>query len=140
MGTKTNMEVGVDPTLLVKFKTLQNKIEETVRRMDVSSKSIDIYRRKLQSDGKLPPDKLAQFKILAMEYKKDSEDIVTMQEEFAAVQEEINTQDGGVIEVGNLVYPGVKVVVVDATLYVREIVKNVRFVRDGADVIARHMY
>jgi len=75
-----------------------------------------------------------------MEYKKDSEDIVTMQEEFAAVQEEINTQDGGVIEVGNLVYPGVKVVVVDATLYVREIVKNVRFVRDGADVIARHMY
>ena len=140
MGTKTNMEVGVDPTLLVKFKTLQNKIEETVRRMDVSSKSIDLYRRKLQSDGKLPPDKLAQFKILAMEYKKDSEDIVTMQEEFAAVQEEINTQDGGVIEVGNLVYPGVKVVVVDATLYVREIVKNVRFVRDGADVIARHMY
>jgi len=140
MGTKTNMEVGVDPTLLVKFKTLQNKIEETVRRMDVSSKSIDLYRRKLQSDGKLPPDKLAQFKLLAMEYKKDSEDIVTMQEEFAAVQEEINTQDGGVIEVGNLVYPGVKVVVVDATLYVREIVKNVRFVRDGADVIARHMY
>ena len=56
------------------------------------------------------------------------------------MQEEINTQDGGVIEVGNLVYPGVKVVVVDATLYVREIVKNVRFVRDGADVIARHMY
>ena len=49
-------------------------------------------------------------------------------------------QDGGVIEVGNRVYPGVKVVVVDATLYVRNEVRGVKFVRDGADVIAKHLY
>ena len=63
-----------------------------------------------------------------------------MQEEFTRLHEEIEKQDGGVIEVGNTVYPGVKIVVVDATAYIREIIKNVRFVRDGADVIARHMH
>lgn len=140
MGTKTNMEVGVDPTLLMRYKTLQNKIEETIQRMEVSSKSIELYSRKLQNGEKLPPEKLAQFKLLAMEYKRDNDNIVLMQEEFNNIQEEIDKQDGGVIEVGNIVYPGVKVVVVDATLYIRDMVKNVRFVRDGADVIARHMY
>jgi len=140
MGTKTNMEVGVDPTLLVKYKKLNDKIEETIRRMEVSSKSIELYTRKLHNGEKLPPEKLAQFKMLAMEYKQDSENIVTMQEEFTRLHEEIEKQDGGVIEVGNTVYPGVKIVVVDATAYIREIIKNVRFVRDGADVIARHMH
>ena len=140
MGTKTNMEVGVDPSLLVKYKALQNKIEETVQRMDVSSKSIELYTRKLHNGEKLSPERLSQFKILAMEYKQDSENIVTMQEEFTRLHEEIEKQDGGVIEVGNMVYPGVKIVVVDAVLYIREVVKNVRFVRDGADVVARHMY
>lgn len=140
MGTKTNMEVGVDPGLLVRYKTLQNKIEETVQRMEVSSKSIELYTRKLHNGEKLSPERLSQFKILAMEYKQDSENIVTMQEEFTRLHEEIEKQDGGVIEVGNMVYPGVKIVVVDAVLYIREVVKNVRFVRDGADVIARHMY
>ena len=108
--------------------------------MEVSSKSIELYTRKLHNGEKLPPEKLAQFKILAMEYKQDSENIVTMQEEFTRLHEEIEKQDGGVIEVGNTVYPGVKIVVVDATAYIREIIKNVRFVRDGADVIARHMH
>ena len=63
-----------------------------------------------------------------------------MQEEFINIQEEIEKQDGGVIEVGNIVYPGVKVVVVDATLYIRNEIKGVKFVRDGADVIAKHLY
>lgn len=140
MGTKTNMEVGVDPTLLLRYKTLQNKIEETMQRMEVSGKSIELYTRKLHNGEKLSPEKLSQFKILAMEYKKDSNNIVLMQEEFTHIHEEIEKQDGGAIEVGNMVYPGVKVVVVDATLYIRDEIKNVRFVRDGADVIARHMY
>jgi len=140
MGTKTNMEVGVDPTLLVRYKTLQNKIEETVQRMEVSSKSIELYKRKLQNGEKLQPDKLSQFKVLAMEYKQDSDNIVSMQEEFAHIQEEIEKQDGGVIEVGNIVYPGVKVVVVDATLYIRNEIKSVKFVRDGADVVAKHLH
>lgn len=139
MGTKTNLEVGVDPTLLGRYKNLQNKIEETMRRMEVSSKSIELYSRRLQKGEKLPPERLAQFKLLAMEYKKDTDDIGTMQEEFTRLQEEMDRQDGGIVEVGNTVYPGVKIVVVDAILYVRNVVKNVRFVRDGADVIARHM-
>ena len=75
-----------------------------------------------------------------MEYKQDSEKIVSLQEEFMYIHEEMQKQDGGVIEVGNRVYPGVKVVVVDATLYVRNEVRGVKFVRDGADVIAKHLY
>lgn len=140
MGTKTNLEVGVDPTLLVRYKELQHKIEETIQRIEISSKSIELYSRKLQNGEKLPPEKLVQFKMLATEYKADNDSIASMQEEFMLVQEEIEKQDGGVIEVGNIVYPGVKIVVVDATLYVRNEVKSVRFVRDGADVIAKPLY
>ena len=140
MGTRTNMEVGVDPSLLKRYKTVQNKIEEVMKRMEVSSKSIELYKRKLQNGYKLSPEKFSQFKILAMEYKQDSEKIVSLQEEFMYIHEEMQKQDGGVIEVGNRVYPGVKVVVVDATLYVRNEVKGVKFVRDGADVIAKHLY
>ena len=140
MGTRTNMEVGVDPSLLRRYKTVQNKIEEVMKRMEVSSKSIELYKRKLQNGDNLSPEKLSQFKILAMEYKQDSEKIVSLQEEFMYIHEEMQKQDGGVIEVGNRVYPGVKVVVVDATLYVRNEVRGVKFVRDGADVIAKHLY
>lgn len=140
MGTKTNMEVGVDPTLLVRFKNLQNKMEETSRRMEVSSKSIELYSRKLHNGEKLSPEKLVQFKMLASEYKRDSEDMMAYNNELESIHEEIEKQDGGVIEVGNIVYPGVKIVVVDAILYIKEIVKNVKFLRDGADVIAKNMY
>nr|WP_315102913.1 FapA family protein [uncultured Catonella sp.] len=140
MGTKTNLEVGVDPTLLVRYKTLRSKIEETMQRMEVSSKSIELYSRKMRNGEKLSPEKLSQFKILAMEYKRDNDNVSLMQEECISIQGEIEKQDGGIIEVGNVVYPGVKVVVVDSTLYIRNEVKSVRFVRDGADVIARHLH
>ena len=140
MGTKTNMEVGVDPNLLIQYRKLNEKIEETLRRMEISGKSIELYNRKLHNGEKLSPERLSQFKILAIEYKQDSDNVATMQEEFIKLHEEMEKQKGGVIEVENIVYPGVKVVVVDAIMYIREVVKNVRFVRDGADVIARHLY
>lgn len=139
MGTKTNLEVGVDPTLMARYKHLENDIEEVLRRMDTSSKSIEIYSKKMQRGEKLPPEKLAQFKVLALQYKKDTDDMAAMQEEFISLREEMDKQNGGVIEVINTIYPGVKVLVVDATLYVRNAVKNVRFVREGADVVTRHM-
>ncbi|MGP1612532.1 MAG: DUF342 domain-containing protein [Catonella sp.] len=140
MGTKTNLEVGVDPALLLQYKNLQNKIEETVQRMEMAGKSIELYSRKLNNGEKLTPEKLSHFRVLAEEYKRDNDNIGFMQEEFLTLHEEIETQDGGVIEVGNIVYPGVKIAVVDAVLYIRDILKSVRFIKDGADVIATPLY
>ncbi|MGP1434014.1 MAG: DUF342 domain-containing protein [Catonella sp.] len=140
MGTKTNLEVGVDPALLLQYKNLQNKIEETLQRMESSGKSIELYSRKLNNGEKLTPEKLSHFRVLAVEYKRDNDNIGFMQEEFLALHEEIEKQDGGVIEVGNMVYPGVKIAVVDAVLYIRDVLKSVRFIKDGADVTAVPLY
>lgn len=139
MGTNMSLEVGVDPTLMSRFKTLQNDIENIMKTIEESSKSIEIYGKKLKRGERLSPEKMMKFKLLIAEYKRDSESLENMQEEFINIQEEMSTQKGGMIEVANTIHSGVKIVVVDATLYIRDAVQSVRFVRDGADVVMRHM-
>lgn len=139
MGTKTALEVGVDPTLMARFKTLQNDIETTMKKVEEASKSIELYGKKLKRGEKLKPEKMTQFKLLIVEYKKDNEKLENMQKEFIDIQEEMETQKGGKIEVIDTIYPGVKIVIVDATMYIKDAVQRVKFVRDGADVVMRQM-
>ena len=48
MGTKTNMEVGVDPTLLVRYKTLQNKIEETIKEWKFPANPLNFIKERFK--------------------------------------------------------------------------------------------
>lgn len=139
MGTKTNLEVGIDPSLTIEHKKTQAAMDEITRRMDGVSRTIEAYSRKLKNDGKLPHDKLLQFKTMVENYKKDSEELNELSQKFAALTLEISEQDGGIIEVARTIYPGVKITIVDSSIYIREVIKNARFIREGGEVRARHL-
>lgn len=134
MGMTTNLEVGVDPHLLADYKKCQSALDTVLKRLEANSQLVELYSKKINRGEKLPQDRLEQFKAVTLEYKEDASLLEKLQEKFVFLSEEIAKQDGGSIEVAGNTYPGVKILIVDTIMYVRDVTKNTRFTRSGADI------
>jgi uncharacterized protein (DUF342 family) len=134
MGIKTVFEVGVDPTILSDVKNTQSRMTELAKSMASSKQLIEMFAKKLKRGEKLPPDKLLQFKTLSDGFKKDAAELEGLQNKMGELMEAMDEQQGGCVKVRGVAYPGVKITINDATMYVKTPVQYSSFVKDGADV------
>lgn len=134
MGTRTILEVGIDSVLLGELQSVELKKEWLSKKMESALPMIEYYGKKIKRGEKLPPEKLLQFKIMTLGYKKHSEELLEIQQKIEEINESIANRSGGSIEIMDTVYPGVRIIVVNSVLNVKSILKNSRFIREGADV------
>ncbi len=133
MATTTILEVGVDPEVKSKFLELEKKINNStnnLEKIDQSIKVLEILKRSERIDDKklalLLELQTARYKILS-EIEKDKEDI-------AYLEVEISSLTKGQIKVADIVYPGVKIVIGNSFLYVRDELRRCTFYREGNDI------
>lgn len=134
MGTRTILEVGIDPALLQELKNVELKKEWVNKKMESAYPLIELYGKKIKRGEKLPPEKLVQFKIMTLGYKKHSEEFHELQAQIDEISQSIANHNGGSIEIMDTAYPGVRIVVVNAVMNIKTVMKNSRFIREGADV------
>lgn len=137
MGIKTEFEVGIDPSLLAEFKECQARLNELAKEMESEKPIIEMLAKKVKLGVKLPPDKLLQLKTLSAAFKKNAEENTEKLKHLQELQAAMDEQKGGCIKVTGTAYPGVKITISDAVLYLKNNVKYSRFVRDGADVVVK---
>ena len=134
MGGDTVVEVGVNMALTEEQKTLENELNELNANMDRASKIILYISNKIKNREQLPPEKLEQFQQLSAQTKNMEKRAEEINERLNAIQQELDNSTGGYILVDDIIYPGCKVTVSNATTMIRKESKHCRLVRDGADV------
>lgn len=134
MGTRTVLEVGIDPELLAELKNLELKVEWLSKKMESEYPMIEFYGKKIKRGEVLPPEKLVQFKIMTLGYKKHLEEIAEVRKKIEEINQSIAENKDGFIDIMDTAYSGVKIVVVNAVMLIKTNIKHSRFIKEGADV------
>ena len=138
MGTQTELEIGIDPTLLERYRCIERDMEKISAERDTLLQNIDILKKRLKSNGKLDEDKLTLLKSSAKRVQEIGPLIVQMSEEYDELEEEIeSTQNGGRIVISEVAYPGVKMTIANVSSFIHNETKHSAFVRDGAEIRVR---
>ena len=135
MGTKTELEVGFDTTLGEKYRNIEKHIDQMTDEKDSIVKNLKILQKRMQTKGKLEPEKMKLIKEGTERIKVIDQTIEEETEEYERIDEEMQrTSDGGKVRVENIAYPGVKIVISNISTFVHTETHRCTFIREGADI------
>lgn len=135
MGTVTELEVGVDPTIGKRYHEIEDIIADLTEEQEKIEQNIALLTKRYKVKGKLEPEKLLALKnnqTRLEEIKKENE---TLSEEYDKLEEELhNASNVGKIIVHDIAYASVKVTISNIMKYLHTEVQHSALVRDGADI------
>ncbi len=134
MGADTLVEIGVDPAMKERFTELEKEIRESKALLASITPVIQATGEKLKSGTKLTPNQIEYFKKLAMTSQQKKEQLGKDEEEIETLRELLLANTQAEVAVSGTVYPGVKIVISDVSMIVKEPMKYCRFVRKAGEV------
>ena len=134
MGTDTALEVGVDPLVKEKYQTLQNEIRESERVLATTKPVLTAFGKKMGLGEKLTKDQLLKIQELQKQVSENEHRISNNIAEIETIEELIKAETNAYIKAQGNVYPGVKIVISDSTLFVRENLGFCKFVREKGEI------
>ena len=132
MGTKTFLEIGMDPALLEEYQMLDKQIVEMTDEIEMHNKTIGIYANKVKKGEKLPEDRLLLYNTAKENVERLKAEIEKAEERSEELREEMEAHSSGRIKVYGIAYPGVKVMITNASYFVRSEMHHTQFVKDRA--------
>lgn len=134
MGAETVVEVGIDPEKREQYNGLRENIKQILKEVEKIKPSILDFGKRLRAGEKLPANKMNTMKLLSHKYKELNEKLELEKEQQALLEKELEEKENAAIKVGQAVYPGVKIVIGEEALYVKETMKTCQFVREEGEV------
>lgn len=135
MGTQTELEVGFDTTLGERYRNIEKHIDQMTDEKDSIVKNLKILQKRMQTKGKLEPEKMKLIKEGTERIKVIDQTIEEETEAYERIDDEMQrTSDGGKVRVENIAYPGVKIVISNISTFVHTETHRCTFIREGADI------
>lgn len=135
MGTQTELEVGLDPTLTDRFRAIEKDMERMADEKEKIMQNLQIIQKRLKAKGKLDDDKMKMLKDNTERIKVIDELMEKETEEYERLDKEISgNKNAGKIIVSDIAYPGVKMTISNITSYIHTETHHSAFVREGADI------
>ena len=133
MATATILEVGVDPDIKSKYEFTKNKIENIEDNLNKINKSLIILER-LNSMNQLDSNKKKIYEKLLIARDSLSGELLNLKIKYTETQNYINDLSKGAIKVEGTVYPGVKIIMGNSIMYVREEISHCTFHRIEGEI------
>lgn len=133
MATTTEIEVGIDPEILEKYRSLKNEVESIKSECHKMEQVIEPLTQ-MRNHGKIPPDKEL---MLAKSLKTKiflQDKLEHIQEEIEILEPKVQDRMDGRIKVYNVIYPGVKLTIGNIYTYIREETKFCTAVSEHAEI------
>ncbi|MBQ3599827.1 MAG: DUF342 domain-containing protein [Lachnospiraceae bacterium] len=136
MGTKTILEIGMDPALLSEYKELDKQMVDMSEEIEKHDKVVGIYASKVKKGEKIPEDKMKQYLVAKKSIELLKENIENAEKRSAELREEMEKHSHGRIKVSDIAYPGVKVSITNTNYTVKGEMHRTQFIKDRALVKA----
>lgn len=138
MGTQTELEVGIDPTLLDRYHVIEREMEKLSTERDGLLQNIQVLKKRLQTTGTLDEDKRKMLKSSADRIQEIGEEMARLTEEYEMLEEKLESTEGaGKIIVSDVAYPEVKITISNVSSFIHTKTQHSAFVREGADIRIR---
>lgn len=133
MATKTILEISRDPGLKTQFDKLSLELEQSKENYSRISQSLSILER-LKKVDKLDEKKLELYNNLLKAELQINSEIAELTEELEVIRKDLDRSSRGQIKVADTIYPGVKVVIGNSYMFIRDEMKNCTFYLDGGEI------
>lgn len=138
MGTQTELEVGLDPSLIDRYHEIEKEIELLSNEKDKIMQNMQVLQKRLKTKGKLDDDKMKILKQNSVRIKEIDERIEDITQEYENLEVNLEKNSGGgKIIVEDIAYPGVKLTISNIVSYIHTETQHSAFVREGADIRIR---
>ncbi|KNF08841.1 protein of unknown function DUF342 [Gottschalkia purinilytica] len=133
MATSTVLEVGSDPNLRNNQELMKKEIKDVEKEIDKLEKTISLLTR-LNKFNDLPEDKKETLTRALRTKLYLQEKIKNLREELKRIDKEIEYLAKGKIIVENVIYPGVKIVIGNTSMLLKEETKHCTIYRDEGEI------
>ncbi|HEX2944686.1 MAG TPA: FapA family protein [Clostridia bacterium] len=133
MGTVTDIEVGVDPTIRERYKAVKEELIKSETDLRKAEQAITILK-KLEMAGALTPEKQEMLAKSVRTRIFLTNRFSELKEEMAALESNLQQDAYGKVKCYNFIYPGTKVAIGSCMMYVKENLQYCSLYRDGADI------
>mgnify|MGYP000864640242 CR=1 FL=1 len=134
MATNTVLEVGVvDPEIKHKFEKLEQNIKtckDNLEKIERSLKLLDM----LKSSNRLDQKKLELYNSLIKARISLNSEIITLERELNLIESQKDSLLKGQIKVSDTVYPGVKIIIGNSQMIVRDEMKRCTFYEENGRI------
>lgn len=133
MATTTTLEVGVDPSLRQRSEELKNNInivEDNLKKITKTLKLLD----SLKKSNRLDDEKAKMYLKLLKTRTTLIEQIADLENEIEDINKDIEDLSKGHIKVKDTIYPGVKIIIGNSILYIRDEMQGCTFYRDEGEI------
>lgn len=132
-SVQTQLEVGIDPVSLERFKTVKKEITDQQELMEKLSKSMD-FLVKLKVAGKLGAEQAGSMSNVLRSMKAVKERLFDLNHELEELTPLVEDIGKGRVRVSGVVYPGTKLAIGRAAYIVANEMQYCTFVREGGEV------
>ena len=132
MGTKTLIQIGIDPALMEEYQSIDKQIVTMTEEMEKFNRTVGMYAGKVKKGEKLPDDRKKQYQIAKKSVALLKENIENAEERSKQIREEIEAHSHGRIKIAGIAYPNVKIMIAGASYFVRSEMHHMQFVKDRA--------
>lgn len=133
MATKTNLDVGLDPYAKDRLIERNAFIKENEPKLKMLISNITAFEQMI-AKGQLDSSKKPVYEKLILARDSLMISLEEAKKEVSTLDEELRNVNNGIIRVSDIIYPGVKVSIGDAFLFVRDAMKACTFYKEGPDI------
>ena len=134
MGTVTVVEVGIDPIMLQKFSEAKKDIPKMNGELVKLEQIIQLLNKKKEQDGNLDEKKQEMYLSAVRNKVILASKLAIAKKDYTDIKEQVSNKNNGFVDVSNELYAGVKVSIGNISSYIRDELKHLKLVKDGADI------
>lgn len=133
MATVTEIEVGIDPALVERYRYLKDELAKTKKEIIKTDQVIELLN-KMKEANKLTDEKrdMLQKSIRTKIFLNSRLKSITG--EIAEIEPQLEEKEDGKVRAYGIIHPGVKVTIGTACMYIREELKYCTLYKDRADI------
>ncbi len=134
MGTDTKLEILSDTDIQIRAKELQDQMSAKIEEVKKMDQVIMMLGKVLRQGGLLTEEQENYLKVAKLNRGKLMEDMESVSNKLALLNEQIVQARDVSIRVESRVYAGTKIVIRDMMKIIRETITQTEFVLEGADI------
>lgn len=134
MGTPTDLEVGIEPEVKMRYIELNKYLEKESKELEDIKVIVQNYGDKMKAGVKLPADKLMYVQKMAIAYKTKQAELEPIRTELHDMRVKMMQAEHSYVEVQRDAYPGVNVIINELVYSVKDIVRYSRFKKKDGEV------
>ncbi len=137
MGTITQVEVGVQPAMKVRYEEVNQNIADAKQNLDKLRPILVNFNEKLQKKEAVAPERVQQVQAIAKSFKQEQKHLAELQQEMKGLHEKIQMSSNAKIKIKGTIYPGVTITISDVSMSIKSERSCTRYVKERGEIVAR---